>query len=353
MDAVRKVIHYLKEEAVPFSAAGVQEATDALGIEGDLKALTQRVMAEGARETVEALGRFFQALGSPCPHIYLSRMEECLREDGQVRVVSRVSDGMLGIDVRVMDAYRRTVDFLRFPLPDPKPFAGLDLHAGPGLIALYDRHDFGVMGDRVFFKARSRGRLTEVLETARALEPFFSAVGLDGLPKALEALKGLGKGKSRIEGPYVLARGEGFWVMRKGPIFGDPGLDGALLLEKELSLAFPGDVEIAFKVYWFEVDMVMFLPYLHFRLGEEGFYAEQAWAKRSVFRKDPVTSLIREVMTREFEILEVQGSNAVLEHLSPKALAFLKAFAEHEDPFRALAEGSLEKWAIANLFAEL
>ncbi len=353
MDAVQKVIHYLKEEAVPFSAAGVQEATDALGIEGDLKALTQRVMVEGARETVEALGRFFQVLGSPCPDIYLSRMEKYLREDGEVRAVSRVSGGMPGIDVRVMDVYRRTIDLLCFPLPDPKPFARLDLHAGPGLIALYDRHDFGVMGDRVFFKARSRGRLTEVLETARALEPFFSAVGLDSLPKALGALKGLGRGKSRMEGPYVLAMGEDFWVMRKGPIFGDPELDGALLLEREVSLTSPGDAEIAFKAYWHEVHMVVFLPYAHFRLGEEGFYVEQTWTRRSVFGKDPVTSLLREAVMREFEILEVQGSNAVLEHLSPKALAFLRAFAEHEDPFKGLAEGSLQKRAIANLFAEL
>jgi len=352
MDATRKVIHYLKEEAVPFSTVGIQKAAEALGVEEDLKALTQRVMAEGARETVEALRRFFQVLGSSCPDIYLSRMEEHLREDGEVRVLSRASEGRLGIDVRVMDAYRKTVDFFRFPLPDPK-LAGLDLRAGAGLIALYHRNDFGVMGDRVFFKAKGRRRLSEALETAKTLEPFFSAVGLDGLPKALQALKGLGKGKSRTEGSYVLARGEDFWVMRKGPIFGDPELDGALLLEQELSLAFPGGVKIAFKAYWFDIDMVVFLPYLHFGLGEEGIYVEQTWTRRSVFRKDPVASLVREVVMREFEILEVQGSNAVLEHLSPKTLAFLKAFAEHEDPFRALAEGRLQKRAIANLFAEL
>jgi hypothetical protein len=188
---------------------------------------------------------------------------------------------------------------------------------------------------------------------AKVLEPFFSAVGLDGLPEALQALKGLGKEKSRTEGSYVLARGKDFWVMKKGPIFGDPELDGALLLERELSLAFPGGVEIAFKAYWFDIDMVVFLPYAHFRLGGESIYVEQTWTRRSVFRKDPVTSLLREAVMREFEILEVQGTNAVLEHLSPKTLAFLRAFAMSESPFRDLAEGRLQAYATAELFAEL
>ncbi len=353
MDNAQKVIHYLKEEAVPFSPPEVQKAVDALGIKEDLKPLTQRVMAEGARETVGILRRFFEALGTPCPELYLSSMEAYLRKEGEVRIFSRVDNGVPGIDVRVMDAYRKTMDFFRFPLPAPKLFAGLNLYAEAGLVALYHRNDFGIMGDRVFFKTRSRGRLGKALEMVKTLEPFFSAVGLDGLPEALQALNGLGKGKSRIGGPYVLARGKDFWVMRKGPIFGDPELDGALLLEQELSLAFPGDVKIAFKAYWFDIDMVVFLPYVHFRLGEEGIYVEQTWTRRSVFRKDPVTSLLREVVMREFEILKAQGSNAVLEHLSPKALAFLRAFAEHEDPFRALVEGRLQKLAIANLFAEL
>jgi hypothetical protein len=351
MDAAQKVIHYLKEEAVPFSPAEVQKAVDVLGVEEDLELLTQRVMAEGARETAGALHRFFQALGTPCPD--LSKVEAHLREGYEVSVRSRAKEGRPVVDVEVIDPRRRTLDFLRLPLPNPKPFAGLDLYAGAGLVALYDRDDFGIMGDRVFFKARSRKRLGEVLRTAKALEPFLPAVGLDGLPKALETLKGLSKGKSQIESSYILARGEDFWVMRKGPIFGDPELDGALLLEKELSLTFPGGVEITFKAYWFDIDMAALLPYVHLRLGEEGIYIEQPGTIRSVFRKDPITSLIRDLVTTEFKILEAQGSNAILDHLSPKTLAFLKAFAEHEDPFRALTEGRFHQWVTANLFAEL
>jgi hypothetical protein len=351
MDTARKVIRHLKEEAVPFSPAEVQKAADVLGIGEDLEDLTQRVMTEGARETVEVLQGFFQALGTSCPD--LSRAEAHLREGGEVIARSKAREGEAVVEVQVLDTHFREVDFFRLPLPDPRPFAGLTLYAGPGLVALYDRSDFGIMGDRVFFKAKDRRRLTEVLRTAKALEPFLAALDLDGLPRALETLRTLGKEKSQTVGPYVLARGEGFWVMRKGPIFGDPELDGALLLEKELSLPFPGGVEIAFKAYWFDIDMVVFLPYVYFRLGEEGIYVEESWTRRSVFRKDPVTSLVREVVMREFEILEVQGSNAILDHLSPKALAFLRAFVEHEDPFRALAEGKLYQRAIANLFAEL
>jgi hypothetical protein len=351
MDAARRVVHHLKEEAVPFAPAEVQKAVDVLGIGEDLEALTRRVMAEGARETVGVLHWFFQALGTPHPD--LSKAEAHLREGGEVRARSRAREGRAVVDVEVLDAHFRTVGFSRLPLPDPKPFAGLNLYAGAGLVALYDSNDFGIMGDRAFFKTRSTRRLTEALRTVKALKPFLTALGHDGLPKALESLKVLGRGKSQTEDSYVLARGEDFWVMRKGPIFGDPELDGALLREEEIGLSFPGDVEIAFKAYWFDIDMVVFLPYVHLRLGEEGIYVEQSWTRRSVFRRDPVTSLIREVVLREFEILEAQGSNAILDHLSPKALAFLKAFAEHEEPFRALAEGRLHQRAIANLFAEL
>jgi hypothetical protein len=82
---------------------------------------------------------------------------------------------------------------------------------------------------QAFFRTQSLSKAKEVLKGTKRLLPLFSSMGLEGLEKALEALLALKEGEARAEGPYVLARGRGFWVMRKGTLFGDAVLDGRFL----------------------------------------------------------------------------------------------------------------------------
>ncbi len=97
---------------------------------------------------------------------------------------------------------------------------------------------------------RSEEELEKALRVAEKLEPLLSHIGLDGMAKALEALGELKEREARVEEPYVLARDEGLWLMRRGAILGDLELDKEVLLGREVSLSFPGDVEIAFRSVW-------------------------------------------------------------------------------------------------------
>lgn len=73
------------------------------------------------------------------------------------------------------------------------------------------------------------------------------------MPRALGYLK---KGEAQVKGDYVLARTdadwrhEGNWLLRRGTVLGDPGLDKAALLGEVVEFGFPGDVEISFRCRW-------------------------------------------------------------------------------------------------------
>jgi hypothetical protein len=175
-------------------------------------------------------------------------------------------------------------------------------------------------------------------------------MGVEDLKEAVEALGGLKAGEIRAEGPYVLARGEGPLVLRRGPIFGDPELDGALLLEREVKLTFPGGVEVSLRPHWTSKNVI--LNGLKIRWKGEVFQGEEGFWADSLLR-DPITKAIRNGLQREFERLESRPSSNPLRNVSAKMLAFLRAFASHEDPFQALAEGRFQAYVTAELFADL
>ncbi len=145
----------------------------------------------------------------------------------------------------------------------------------------------------------------------------------------MEALAGLKEGEARMEGGYVLARSGEVYVLRKGGILGDPRLDGAVLLGKEVSLVFPGGVEIALRMRWTPDDAG--LDWAHIRLGEEEVFLRGRPTSVTPIHGNPLVSEMRRALAQELE-----GRRG---EFSPKALAFFRAFARHEDPFRALAEG--------------
>jgi len=349
-EAAQKVIQFLKEGLFPFVPHLIWGAAKRLGIGGDLEELTRRVLAEGAREAVRAIEGFFDALDIPRPD--LSKVEACLRSGCEVEVSPVFRDGGWGLDLCVKSPDRKRVESWHHASPAVVSLNGLKLDAMAGLVTLGNNHDFVIVGEAAFFKARERERIEVSREAVESLRPFLSALGHEGLPEAFGRLGSLEKGESRLEGRYVLACGEDFWALRDWPIMGDPALDGAILLERDVRLDFPGGVEISFRVLWCERSATSALAYVRLGLGEESFQVDSPRSWTAVCERDIVTNLVQGVIAEELEDAEMTGWLRP-EPPSARMLAFLKAFVEREAPFKALAEGSFLPHATAELFGDL
>jgi len=151
--------------------------------------------------------------------------------------------------------------------------------------------------------------------------------------------------------------------LRRGPVFGDPELDGALLCEDEVVLRFPGDVSLSFS-FFFEVDMAL-ITHLEIAWKGEVVNLDEALNRDRKFLghpldKDFVVETVRNLLSHELYLLEKgdralafeEDSPALLE-ASPRMLALVRALAHHEDPFGLLAEGRAPHYATAELFGEL
>jgi len=355
---VHDLAELLRREGLPLIPEEVRWAVEAydLKVDGDLDRLAEEVVREGAEWTMKTLQGFWEALGNS-PHPYeIEAIEDCLREGG----------GVILHCVKPEDASPQEVlvkvkldGGTNFTFHGVAPFDTLTLRTRPGFVEVQGL--FGpdlstellLTGNWASFKGQDREVLDEALETVRALRPLLSAMGHEGLEKALGALRTLEERGSRFEEPYVLARGEGFWALRRGLILGDPVLDGAFLLGEPVTLSFPGDVEFTFRG---SLSLgALHLSELHIRLGEEvidfGARGEfGAYNLKGV--KDPLAEAIQRRLWWELEDLESYGISA-LAGVSPKMLTFLGAFAEHKDPFRALAEGKFRPHIIAHLFKDI
>jgi hypothetical protein len=364
-EATQKVIRSLKKDLLPFTPFLISWTAKKLGIE-EAPELVRGVLAEGVKEAVGAIEKFLDAIGVP-HRPNLSTLEEHLWNDGEVEVSPVLRNGKWGVDIRVEDSNKKRVGSWHYTSPAVASLRGLKLHTTAGLVRLENNYVpdiagkgfFYVEGDSAFFKAPVEEGPHIYLEALRSLKPFLPAIGHEGLPEALEALGKLEKGESGLEGRYVLARGEDFWALKEWPIMGDPALDGAILLEKEVSLNFPGDVEISFKVLWDEAQSSE-LAYVHFRLGEESLRIDSPQNWRPSNKENIVTHLIQEAVKKVFEEAEKMRMWGMrgdpldsLESLSPRMLAFLRAFMEHETPFEALANGTLFSYATAELFRDI
>jgi hypothetical protein len=236
---------------------------------------------------------------------------------------------------------------------------GLDVEAGLVLLRVEDRLE-AVRG-RAFFKGYREEDVEKVLNGLKSLASFLPAMELEDLPEAVEKLKTLDVWESRMEGSYVLARNWGYWTLRRGPIFGDLELDGALLLEREVSLSFPEGVEIAFG-FFLETDMALIT---HLEIAFEG-ETVQLVNENSNFLAHPldrdfVTRPIQNLLRYELDRLEERSQTPApeedsplpLEGASPRMLALLRVLARHEDPFKVLAEGNVAYYVTGELFADL
>ncbi len=346
------MIELLEGDRCSFTPEGVKALTERYGLKlgEDFDALTQAVVKEGLRRTVVPLRKLWDVLGAPPS----PQVEKGLEEGKTVRVwcAKPTTKGQERVEVSVAGGLGSGPgERFHFPLSCPLP-EGLDVDAGTGWVTLYTPSGLLATNGRAFFKTKDQSDLEKALETAKVLRPVLSAMDLPDLGDALGGLERLRRGEVRMEGPYVLVRTGSYWALRRGLVLGDPRLDGALLADEEVRLSFSEGTEVAFRFYWWRGEAN--LDYVRFRLGEEVIHFwKDGLSTGYPLDRDPVTKVIRFRIKRAFEYHERSGYNTPLKEASPKMLAFLRAFAEHEDPFYALAEGKLRPYVIAELFSEI
>ncbi len=340
MDATERIIQALEGKLLSFTPDQVAALAQELGIEGDIRAISGEVLEEGVRRSMEAVRGLRETFGElPYPERVL---EQHFREEGAITVtLSKKEPSMEGLAGRADLIREGGLKGMELFLVRNNKFAG-DLHftawLGVPKVHLRNLH---AARERVFFRERGEG-LEKALMNAQALRPLFASLRLSDLEAAMGALAGLKDGEARMEGDYVLARGGNTYALRRGSVLGDPRLDGPILLGKSVRLSFPGDVEFTFKTRWglgnAEID------WAHIRLGEEEMFLHGRHTPITPLHKSPLVWELQRILVRELE--ERRGE------FSPKTLAFLKAFARHEDPFRALAEGGFHAHVTGEFFFE-
>lgn len=241
--ALQKVLEVLEEASYLPGLGEVKEVLREQGLEEevDLVPLTEALMKEGGKRTEKVLRGLWELLQVPPPLI----VEEALREGERVEVRYRWEEGASDENQRVEVKLERPPWTLHFPLPHRVRSEAFHLEAhgwwleakvGPGLL---------VQKERAFLSTQSRWKVEWALEEVRNLRPLFAALGLSDLEGALEVLLGLKPGEVRMEGPYLLVRGEeDTWLLRRGSLFGDPLQDQAFLLGREVRLSFSEGVEV-------------------------------------------------------------------------------------------------------------
>jgi hypothetical protein len=355
--AIEKAIKLLEEEGCPFTPEEVQRLVQDRKLEaasGDVGALARAVLEEGHRRTLEVLGGLQEALGVPP----LSRVEKVLLKGGWISIDYENTPLGSQVVARVQGQDER----LHFSLPDSPLLRGLGVHLGPGTVSLVLENPsltswLSLKKGRVFSKTDNCGEdkgecVRKVLQDVRTLRSLFASMGLSDLEGAVEALLQLEEGESEVEGPYVIARNERAWMLRRGLVFEEPRLDGDLMLEREIALSFPGDVEISFAVRWEYSFMSLSFLYIRWEGEEVLIDTNRSFFVAETLEKDPVTSAIRSGLEKEIEYIERGWSSRIVDP-SPKMLTFLKALSRHDEPLRALAEGRFLPYAKAQLFLDL
>jgi len=346
MDLVQRVIEFLEEDLLPFTPDEVKRVFEERGLRGDPETISGKVLEEGVKRAMEAVRGLKETFGKlPYPE---SALEEHLRRGGWLTVsLWSTRPNLRGLAGRAelgnRNAESKENQLFHVEDKDDKFPRSLYLSAWPGLSKV-SLPNLVATRERAFFRDHGR-KLEDTLKHLRTLRPLFTSLRLSDLEGAMEALAGLKDGEARMEGDYVLARDGNTYALRKGSILGDPHLDGAVLLGNDVRLSFPGGVEIAFRSRWRLGDAT--LSWVRIRFGEEDVLLDGRISRIGPLRRDPLTPELRAVLTEKLEGLEQKGT------LSPKMLAFLRAFAEHEDPFGALAERRFSPYFTAEFFRDL
>jgi len=409
-----EVIQVLEENLLPFTEENIRAVIDVYPPGAD--DLVEEVLEEGVRRSMQALDAIWEALGSSpddsvrkmaeeflrheegvellcLPRYLLSpdedeeyvddeeeyldeeedeeglveedRVEEGIRKDLEEEVADKKNppEGEPTEEMALEVRFVRELDGLIVEsgytlLSASGPFKTLVAKIKPGLVEIGIGSSLHAVNNRVFFEGKSLEDVEGALKGVEALRPYFSRVDLADLDKAFLALRGLEEGEARLEGSYLLARNER-WFLRRGLVLGDPKLDRDLISGKPVTLSFPGDVEFLLRAS-LERDTLQPWKLRLLEVGVwfkgEGVHFGPHFPRIDVLQDDPVFGVIQTRLEKGLRSLEKgTGSplQASLNACSPRMLAFLKAFVKSEDPLRDLAEGRLQTHAAAELFAEL
>jgi len=346
---VQKIAQALEEEGRLFTPEEVEGTLQRYNLDVDNQNLAKEVIEEGVRRTVESLGGFWRMLGVPP----LWEVEEALRKEGSLQAVCL--NWREGPWVAVTISQRHYPDLnLGYPFPEYRGSEGFTLRAWTGRVELNTYSGIYATRGMVFFSASDGEKIQKALEDTKALRSLFESMKITGLGKAIEELATLRDGEARMTGEYFLARSGEIFALRRGGVLGDSDLDGALLTQRDVTLSFPGGVEISFKVEWFSGKASF--HYLRIRWGEdEVFFGGEHRFLGNILNRDPLTPALQEKVRRELKTIE-WSRELVPDYYgscSPKMLAFLRAFAGRESPLEALARGRFHAYTTAELFSEI
>jgi hypothetical protein len=355
---IEKIARTLEEEGRPFAPEEVKRVIDESGVEvksSDLDELVQGVLEEGLKRTLSVLDKAWELLGVP-PH---PEAENLLREGGEIHVWyskdDRGKDHEVG--VRLVDKTGTVVVDGGFYSPpmgfySPEEFM---LRFGRGLVVIETSSGVVVGRSWAFFKGHDSEKLENAADTVYVLRPILTSMGISSMGNAFEELSYLGNGEVQVEGEYILARDEKFWLLRRGTIFGDPTLDRALVSGETVAFSFPEDVEVGFKVFlddfWVNADR-LYIAYTRIRWGEEAVVIGGGRAPCRFLDKGSLTKAIQSRLKQEIALFEV-GKSSALREASLEMITFLKALSDHEDPFKALAEGKFRPHITAQMFLDM
>ncbi len=350
----QKVAELLIKERRPFNLEGIKDVLQKrnLEIEGSVDAFAQAVFEEGLRWTMRAIEAFWEVLGNGFSYEVSTQIERGLRNGERMLAWYNRE---LGGRVRIGLKNKVTATFYPSrPLPLHKFF--LDVAVGDVRFScntwdvygnLSNYYDFNVANDQVFFRDSS---VRDVLKGVASLHPFLSFLGIEGVEAALRKLKELEEGESRIEGRYVLAKNGAHWLLKGGAILGNPTLDKAILAGGPVAFTFPGG-DISFSAR-FPSEKEVTLKQLSIRWAGEAIYFDSVdLFSGHIFANNPIVDAIKAGLRQEFERLEYDEGSPLYK-ASPRMLAFLRAFMEHEDPLHALADREFRPYVVAEFFAD-
>ncbi len=222
---------------LPWNA--VYKAFKELGMEAEpaaMKPFYEKVMAEGKRWQKVALQKVWDTLGISVPPWVHERLE-----GENWDVVWATYRQKKTPQIRVGLPYR---DPLVFPLPHPHPSGGFAISVWPGGMEVELKGLYARKG-KAYLMSHLPLDIGATLAGVRYFAPLLAFLGLADLGRALAALEGLRDGEIRREGAYLLAREGGTRLLFRGSLTGDPGLDAALLLGREVVL---GGMEITLRL---------------------------------------------------------------------------------------------------------
>jgi hypothetical protein len=163
-------------------------------------------------------------------------------------------------------------------------------------------------------------------EEARSLTPLLAALDLEDLGEALTSLAKLEDGEARREGRYTLAREGSLWVLWRGELFGDWGLDAAFLLGKPTRLHFREDLRVVLQAHFH--GKMLGLERASVRWGDEMAFA--AGGGLRVICPALEAPLLPRLLRKAFAEL------ARNEGLSVRLAALVEEAAQEENPVEAL-----------------